>query len=292
MWRQAVPLFETPAKGTNMKTSIGSGLLLCTLLCPSPGAPWAAITGPAGDAREAATQTRTGRQEEEEEDEDEDETKVGEPREAARGRDQRGFTSEFHEDVADLASSGTNPFFVLEPGYVLVLEREWSGRKASITITVLEETREIAGVETRAVEEKETVDGEVREVTRDYYAISKRTNNVYYFGEEVDEYEDGKLAGHSGSWMAGVDGASYGLAMPGSPLLGARYQQENAPGRAMDRGEVVSLSESFDSPAGHFDHVLMIEEWNPLDHDHEYKRYARGVGLIQDEGMALVRHGR
>ena len=75
------------------------------------------------------------------------------------------------------------------------------------------------------------------EISRNYFAISKRTNDVYYFGEDVDIYKASKVSSHEGAWLAGVKGARFGLAMPGVPTLKAKYYQELAPGVAMDRAE-------------------------------------------------------
>jgi hypothetical protein len=85
-----------------------------------------------------------------------------------------------------------------------------------VTATVLDETRVVAGVETRVIEERELAKGKLVEVSRNYFAIHKPTRNALYFGEEVDMYEDGKVVGHGGSWLAGVDGAKAGLIMPAS----------------------------------------------------------------------------
>lgn len=206
--------------------------------------------------------------------------------------DGRAFTEIFGEDPRDLASTGTNPYFILEVGYTLILEGKEGKKDAKITITVTDRTRTIDGVEARAVEEKEEIGGQIVEVTQDYFVISRRTNNVYYFGEEVDKYKDGKLVNHEGAWLSGENGARYGLLMPAAPLLGARYHQEIAPGVAMDRAEVVSLSDTFECPAGKFENVLMTEETNPLEKgEREYKRYARGVGLLHDGGLKLTKYG-
>jgi hypothetical protein len=81
--------------------------------------------------------------------------------------------------------------------------------------------------------------------------------------------------------------------MMGAPLLGARYYQEVAPGVAMDRAEVVSVSEKFECPAGKFEDVLKVEETTPLEKGEKaHKLYARGVGLVFDDGLALARHGQ
>jgi hypothetical protein len=193
-------------------------------------------------------------------------------------KDGRKFTEQFHEDEADLVATGRNPFFVLEPGYELVLEDD----DEKLVITVLDEPRKIGGVETRIVEERETKGGKLEEVSRNYFAISKKTNNVYYFGEDVDMYDKaGKVKGHDGSWLHGKDGARYGLIMPGSPLLGARYYQEIAP-TAKDRAEVVVLDGK----------TLEVEETTPLEPGNkERKVFERGVGLVKDGGLRYVKHG-
>ena len=80
--------------------------------------------------------------------------------------------------------------------------------------------------------------------------------------------------------------------MPGLCLLGARYYQEIAPGIAMDRAEIISLSETYKTPAGNFTNCLKTEETSALNpKEKEFKRYAPGTGLIQDENLLLVKYG-
>ena len=206
-----------------------------------------------------------------------------------RAPDDRSWTSDFPLERNELASTGRNPYFVLEPGYVLVLEN----KTERLTITVLNETRRIDNVETRVVEERETKNGVPVEISRNYFAISTRTNNVYYFGEDVDIYKRGKVVSHEGGWLAGVDGAHFGLMMPGSPVLHAKYYQELAPHRAMDRAEIVSLSNIMKTPAGEFKDVLKVVETSPLERGVvEAKYYAPNVGLLQDESLKLVSFGK
>jgi hypothetical protein len=195
------------------------------------------------------------------------------------------FTSRFDVEKSDLASTGRNPYFILEPGNTLTLE-DGSTR---LVITVLNETKVVDGVDTRIVEERETEKGALIEVSRNYFAISRRTNSVFYFGEDVDMYKDGKIISHEGAWLSGIGGARFGLMMPGLPLMRARYFQEVAPKVAMDRAEIVSLSESIKTPAGAFTNVLKMEETTPLEPNaREAKFYAAGVGLIQDGDLKLV----
>jgi hypothetical protein len=200
-----------------------------------------------------------------------------------------GWTSAFVVEKDELTHTGKNPFFILEPGYVSVFE----DGKEQLTITVLSETKTVDGVECRVVEERETKNGKLVEVSRNYFAISKRTNCVYYFGEDVDMYKDGKVVSHDGAWLSGKDGAKFGLMMPGQPLLKAQYYQEVAPKIAMDRAEIVSLTETVKTPAGEFKDCLKVEETTPLEPGvKEYKCYARGIGLIRDGDLTLVKYGK
>jgi hypothetical protein len=200
----------------------------------------------------------------------------------------KSWKSEFALEKGELASTGRSDYFVLEPGYVMTLE----GGTERLTITVLDETRNVGGVETRVIEERETNSGQLVEVSRNYFAISKRTGDVFYFGEEVDIYRNGKVVDHEGAWLSGVKGAKFGLMVPGQPMLKAKYYQEIAPGVAMDRAEVVSLVETVKTPAGEFRNCLKTEETTPLEPGvKESKYYARGVGLVQDGSLKLVKYG-
>jgi hypothetical protein len=197
-----------------------------------------------------------------------------------------GWSADFAAEKADLVATGRNPYFILEPGYVLVL----AGGGEEVTITVLAETRMLDGVETRVVEERGTKGGQIGEVARNYFAISKRTNSVFYFGEDVDNYKNGKVIYHDGSWLSGVKGARFGLVMPGTPLVGGRYYQEVARGVAMDRAEIVATDATVVTPAGTFKHSLKTEESTPLEGGKKSsKYYAPGVGLVQDGDLKLIK---
>ena len=199
------------------------------------------------------------------------------------------WTSAFAVEPGELVATGRNPYFVLEPGYQLILE----GGNVRLAVTVLDATRTVAGVETRVVEERETDKGKPVEVSRNYFAISTRTNSVFYFGEDVDIYKNGRVTSHEGGWLAGIGGARFGLAMPGEPRPQAKYYQEIAPKVAMDRAEVISVNANVTTPAGVFTNCLETEETTPLEPGaKEAKYYARGIGLVQDGPLKLVRHGR
>jgi hypothetical protein len=201
------------------------------------------------------------------------------------------YKDSFNLDSCTFASTGKNTYFILEPGYQLTYKGKEDGEEITLIITVLNETKIVSGIETRIVEERESSDGELYEVSRNYFAVCKETNDIYYFGEDVDEYEDGKITGHSGTWKA--EGKNKpGLIMPGNPSAGLKYYQEIAPGIAMDRAEILSVSETIVTPAGKFGNVLKTEETSSLDpKDKSFKFYAPDVGLIRDGDLPLVKYG-
>jgi len=200
----------------------------------------------------------------------------------------RSWNMDFKATPDELATIGRNRYFILEPGYELVLENG----KEQLVVAVTDQTKRIGDFDTRVVEERESRGGKLTEVSRNFFAISKRTHDVYYFGEEVDIYRNGKVVAHEGAWLAGQNGARFGLMMPGEPTLNARYYQEIAPRVAMDRAEIVSLTEQRRTPAGNFTNVLKTAETNPLEgHSLEYKYYAPDIGLLQDGQLKLVKYG-
>ena len=208
----------------------------------------------------------------------------------ASAKAKKKWTDSFHIEDCTFASVGGNRFFSLQPGHQLVLQ----SKREKVTITVLDETVTVAGVETRVVEEREEEDGELKEVSRNFFAICKEHGDVFYFGEEVDEYENGKVVKHSGAWRADEPDSKAGILMPGTILLGARHYQEIAP-NAKDRAEILDDDATLKTPAGTFTHCIRVEETSGLDPDEEcYKTYAPGVGLIQDEDLLLTayREGR
>ena len=202
-----------------------------------------------------------------------------------------GWRDRFDVEPKDLATIGRSAYFILEPGYRLTLEGWEDGKAARLVITVLNETQPIGDYDTRVVEERESLEGKLAEVSRNYFAIHPRTGDVYYFGEDVEVYEHDEMVSHEGAWRHGVGGARFGLMMPGEPAVGQRYYQELAPQVAMDRAEVVSLTIALDTPAGAFNACLKTRETTPVEPgDREFKIYAPGVGLVQDGALLITGH--
>lgn len=195
------------------------------------------------------------------------------------------FQDLFDVRKSDLAHLGASTYFILQPGHTLVLE----GKNAKLVVKVLNATEFVDGVVTRVVEERETENGKLIEVSRNFFAIDPSKGDVYYFGEDADMYEDGKVVSHEGAWRSGVKGARFGLMIPGKPQVGQAYYQEIAPKVAMDRAQILGFV-SYRTPAGMFSNVLQTEESTPLEPGvKESKHYAPGIGLIQDGSLMLVK---
>lgn len=180
-----------------------------------------------------------------------------------------------------------NPYLPFSPGHRTVLEGKDGGRDASVEITVLNDTETIAGVETRVVEERESIEGRIVEISRNYI-VQAADGTVCYYGEEVDDYANGELVGHGGAWKVGENGAQAGILMPASPEVGTSYQQEKAPGVAEDAAVIRELDSSVTVPAGTFSDTVVTEDVDPLGGGIDQKVYARDIGLIVDEGLKLV----
>ena len=191
-------------------------------------------------------------------------------------------------DPADFQAKVDHPFYPLASLGPRVFEGEETDPETGLVIktrlesTVLPQTEVVAGVEVTVLQEKNYENGELVESTLDYFA-QHRDGSVYYFGERVDDYEDGKAVGHKGQWLAGEGENQPGIFMPAQPTLGQRFEQEKAPGVAEDRSEIVAVDQAVTTPAGSFSGCLKTEDFAPLDNVTEHKYYCPDVGLVREE---------
>lgn len=212
-------------------------------------------------------------------------TAIESPATSQRAADPR-WTDTFKVNKADLTHTGENKYMSLIPGHKLELH----GGDTHLVVTVLDETEKLDGVTARVVEERETKSGKLAEISRNFFVIHRTTGDVYYFGEDVDNYKDGKIVNHDSAWRSGMDGARFGLMIPAKPRLGQRYYQEIAPKVTMDRVRVLSLTETLTTPAGTFNNCLKLEESTPLETGvKDIKVYAPGIGIVRDGDLKLVK---
>jgi hypothetical protein len=186
-----------------------------------------------------------------------------------------------------------NPYLPLASLKQDVLEGKEDSKELRIERTMKPDIRKTfkignQTVEVLVMEDREFENGKLSEVTLDYFAQADDAT-VYYLGENVDEYKDGKVVGHSGTWLYGKQTKVPGVLMPGNPKLGDKFRSEDVPKITTEDNEVISLSETVAVPAGTYQNCLKMKEVLS-DGAVEYKYYAKGVGCIRElpEGGDVV----
>jgi hypothetical protein len=187
-------------------------------------------------------------------------------------------------DPADFSVTIDNPYWPMKPGSRWVYRAtDATAVEEKVVVTVTNRTRMIAnGIKARVVRDVVTVKGKPVEITDDWYA-QDTAGNVWYLGEAVRNYENGKLVDRAGSFEAGVDGAQPGIAMPAKPVAGLSYRQEYYKGEAEDKAAVITVGqEQVKVPYGSFNKgVLMTRDLVPTEPKvQELKFYAPGVGPL------------
>ena len=183
-------------------------------------------------------------------------------------------------DPSNFVAQVDNPYFPLTPGTTFIYEGQTQEGFEHDEFAVTHRTRVILGV--RCVEVHDTVktDGELTEDTLDWFA-QDRDGNVWYFGENTHELEDGLITTIEGTFRAGVNGDKPGIVMKAHPAISDFYRQEFSLNNAEDFAETRSLTQTVHVPAGTFHNCLKSKETTPLEPDLlEFKYYAPGVGNV------------
>jgi hypothetical protein len=183
-------------------------------------------------------------------------------------------------DPSNFVAQIDNPDFPLTPGTTFIYAGQTTEGFEHDEFAVTHNTKVILGVTCVEVHDTVTLDGELTEDTLDWFA-QDRDGNVWYFGENTHELEDGLITTIEGTFTAGVNGDKPGIIMKAHPAIGDFYRQEFSLENAEDFAETVSLTESVTVPAGSFTNCLKSKETTPLETDLlEYKFYAPGVGNV------------
>lgn len=187
--------------------------------------------------------------------------------------------TEYNPDINpdDFTTSIDNKYLRLPVGRKLYYEEQTADGLENIIIEIEPGTKKIMGVTTIIYRDTVSVDGVLVEDTRDYLAQDK-DGNVWYFGEDVDNYENGTLQDHSGSWVAGVDGAEPGIWIKAENKAGDSYKQEYFKGEAEDMRDVVAVNQTVVTKAKTYTDCVKMYDWTPLAPDaKEYKYYCPEV---------------
>ncbi len=179
----------------------------------------------------------------------------------------------------------TNPYLPLSSTKQDILEGKEGGAKVRVERTAkpqIHKTFKIGEqiVETLVFEDRAYEDGKLVEVALDYFAQDDN-GTVFYFGEDVDEYEDGKIIGHDGSWLYGKDTPALGVIFAAKPKVGQKWRTEDVSDEIGEKNEVMSITETVKTPAGTFEKCVKVKE-DLADGTVEYKYYAPGVGVVRE----------
>ena len=174
----------------------------------------------------------------------------------------------------------SNPLFPISGLHSAILSGTVEGKPFHTETTLLPETRIIEWTEGQQVETLVSqyvayLDGRIEEVALDYYAQAD-DGSVWYFGEDVFNYEDGHIADTDGTWIAGKEGPP-AMIMPGDPKIGDVYRPENVPGLVFEEVRVKAADQRVDGPFGPVDGAIIARELHQ-NGSREDKTFAPGYG--------------
>lgn len=190
----------------------------------------------------------------------------------------------------DKSENINHEWLALKPGMEWIFDgvsTDDEGKKVPhrITFTVTDLIKVIGGVRTRMSYETDTVEGKVIEREVIFHAQDK-VGNVWHFGQYTESYEEGDFVGGQAWVVDNPEGAKAGIMMPATPKVGSlSYSEGYAPHpfNWTDRGRVYKMGQKDKVPAGSYDNVLIIEEYDAKSKADAYqlKYYAPGVGNIR-----------
>jgi hypothetical protein len=173
----------------------------------------------------------------------------------------------------------TNPLFPVSQQASVLFLGHVDGKPFRTEVTLLPETRivqwEGQRIETLVSQYMAYLGGRIQEVAYDLYAQAD-DGSVWYFGEDVADFDGGVIVTKEGTWIVGKDGPA-AMIMPADPRVGNAYRTENTPGIAFEQVTVTSVDRTLDGPLGPIEGGLVAEELH-MDGTTEKKLFAPGYG--------------
>jgi hypothetical protein len=190
-----------------------------------------------------------------------------------------------------------NPLFPISDLHATILLGNDEGHPLKIETTLLPDHKVITlengdEVETLVYQFVAYLDGQIHEVALDWYAQAD-DGALWYFGEDVYNYEDGVVADTEGTWVAGEDGPP-GMIMPANPQVGDAFRPENIPDFVFEEVVVSQTGRTVDGPRGPVDGAIVGTENHLMEGHFEDKWFAPGYGEFRSgvggnlEAMALA----
>ncbi|HET6833075.1 MAG TPA: hypothetical protein VFH30_04345 [Acidimicrobiales bacterium] len=200
------------------------------------------------------------------------------------------------EPTFSVPTTVDNPLFPISDLHSAILLGNDEGNPLRIETVLLPEPKVIdmggEEVETLASQFVSYLDGRIHEVALDWYAQDD-AGNVWYFGEDVFNYEDGVVADTDGTWVAGEDGPP-GMIMPADPQVGQAYRPENIPDFVFEEVIVKTVDITVDGPRGAVAGAMVGTENHLIEGNYEDKTFAPGYGEFRSgvganlEALALA----
>ncbi|MEO8117885.1 MAG: hypothetical protein ABI606_01010 [Rhodoferax sp.] len=180
-----------------------------------------------------------------------------------------------------------NPWLPLKPGMQWVFEgyTEEEGKRIPhrIVFSVTDLVKEIGGVRTRVIFDADYSNGVMIEKELTFFAQDK-VGNVWHLGQYREVHDKEGFIGGQIWHIGNPEGAKAGIMMPANPQPGTPSFSEGyapAPFNWTDRGRVYQMGQKIKVPAGSFDDVLVMDEFDAANPGvFQLKYYARGVGNV------------
>lgn len=165
---------------------------------------------------------------------------------------------------SDFTTEIDNPYFSIPVWKKMVYEAVTEDWLEKIEVMVPWWTKEILWVETLVFWDRVYVDWVLIEDTRDYLAQNKQTGDLWYFWENVDNYEDWEFLDHHWAWIAWIDWAKPWIWMLANPKVWDEFRNEYYKWEAEDITKIVWVWESVDVPYWKFDDCVKTLDRSPL----------------------------
>lgn len=191
----------------------------------------------------------------------------------------------------------TNPYHPFQPGGVKVFQGS-DGREKLVGLHLyLSENRSFnwngTTVACRVLREIAFENGVLVEISDNYFAQAD-DGTVYYFGEVVDNYEDGAVVNNDGSWLVGgpklpsdppstANDNNPTVFMPANPEVGDVFKPEDLLPVVDETATVARVGVKVKVPAGVYEDAIVIEETSTLEPGTTAKWYAPGVGVVMEK---------
>ncbi len=179
----------------------------------------------------------------------------------------------------------TNPLFPVSAQASVLMHGHVGGKPFRTEVTLLPFTHLIdwqgQRIETVVSQYNAFLDGRIEEVAYDLYAQAD-DGSVWYLGEDVFDFADGKLISTEGTWQAGRDGPG-AMIMPGAPKVGDVYRPENMPAFVFEEVTIQEVGLTVAGPLGPIQGAIKVLELH-ADGSTEVKVFAPGYGEFETGG--------